>query len=619
MSFVPTVQPMEYIAPVTAPAPATLTQMPVMPSAQFSAEPLVTQSTAGASSTKRLITIIAVVFGVIAFGGGAAAYMLLSKDKEPSPATVILNMQSAMKDIHSSQTVMNMNVKLTATPDAPPNNSAPSSAPVSAGKLDMRLMATGSAIIGATATSTDLDLVYALSGNAGYGPFSMDLDSALQVRFVKGIAYVKAVKLPQIVSMFAPGSVSAFTDKWISVDPTATSTIATIEGAGVNTYSSVLAPSDAERKRAQEMLIRDWPLIIASVKDKTAPILDGQTMYHYRYTIDQNKLRALFVDSIDLTSGTQQLSDDEKKMSKEMSGQMAAFFASSSGELYIGKSDSYIHRATWVAPVDIATSSVHVVGNIDLDISMSDFNTVSPILEPTDAQPLQKLLDDMQNKAKQTVSEGDDPGMLGSLVVARSKSRDAKRISDLGQIMLAEELYFDTHQKYSATLDPLFKENFVPSLPVDPGIGDTKPKAYIYKQTLKGKSYTLEQSLDNLSTAVTLDTDAHLQVIEGLNSYYKKHNNTFPATLSALTKEHFITATPVHTSGAYNYKTESQYVYKQFSGGMTYQLGASLENADNAALEADADGMVNGKPTNFGADAFGCKGETGRYCYDITP
>ena len=613
---VPEVSPMASVenpAPVMQleVTPVIETQTPPHPSPRF-----FTQE-AEASPKRKIAIIIAIVMGVVVLGGGASAYMLLSKNNEPSPEAIILKMQTAMKEIHSSQTVMNMNVKLTAT-QYPSSNSPASLQNASAGKLDMRLMATGSAIIGPTATSTDLDLVYALSGNAGYGAFSMDLDMALQARLVKGVAYVKAVKLPQIISMFAPGS-SAFTDKWISIDPTASSTLASIQGAGINTRSGVLTPSDEERKRAQEMLVRDWPLVISNVTDKTAPMLDGQSMYHFHYTVDQVKLRALLADSIDLRSGAQQLSDEEKQYSKDMSGQMAAFFASSSGELYNGKSDSYIHRATWISPVDIATSSLHVIGNIDFDIFMSKFNSVAPILAPTDAQPLQHVLDDIQHQALQTVENGGDAGMVGSLVVARGKSRDAKRISDLGQLMLAEELYFDAHQKYSVTLEPLYKENFIPAIPTDPGTGDQKPKAYLYKQTLKGKSYTFEPSLDNVATAVTLDSGAYSQVVKGLYSYYAKHNNTFPATLADLSKEHFIIATPVHTSGAYNQKNEVQYTYQQLNKGKTYQLGASLESADNAVLETDADGNVNGKATNFGADALGCKGEAGRHCYDVTP
>ncbi len=70
--------------------------------------------------------------------------------------------------------------------------------------------------------------------------------------------------------------------------------------------------------------------------------------------------------------------------------------------------------------------------------------------------------------------------VLASLQTARAKSRDAKRVSDLGQIQLALELRFDANQKYlntnaaagTATADgavtQLVTNQFLPSLPIPP-------------------------------------------------------------------------------------------------------------------------------------------------------
>jgi prepilin-type N-terminal cleavage/methylation domain-containing protein len=41
--------------------------------------------------------------------------------------------------------------------------------------------------------------------------------------------------------------------------------------------------------------------------------------------------------------------------------------------------------------------------------------------------------------------------VLASLSIARMKSRDAKRIAELGQLALALELYFDVNQSYPST------------------------------------------------------------------------------------------------------------------------------------------------------------------------
>ena len=70
--------------------------------------------------------------------------------------------------------------------------------------------------------------------------------------------------------------------------------------------------------------------------------------------------------------------------------------------------------------------------------------------------------------------------VLASLSTAREKSRDAKRISDIGQIQLALELYFDANQSYPSTtpvastasidggVQVLANRNYLPKAPVPP-------------------------------------------------------------------------------------------------------------------------------------------------------
>jgi prepilin-type N-terminal cleavage/methylation domain-containing protein len=57
--------------------------------------------------------------------------------------------------------------------------------------------------------------------------------------------------------------------------------------------------------------------------------------------------------------------------------------------------------------------------------------------------------------------------VLASLNSARQKSRDAKRISDISQIQLALELYFDTNGEYPVALADLVSD-FIPAEPIGP-------------------------------------------------------------------------------------------------------------------------------------------------------
>jgi type II secretion system protein G len=57
--------------------------------------------------------------------------------------------------------------------------------------------------------------------------------------------------------------------------------------------------------------------------------------------------------------------------------------------------------------------------------------------------------------------------VLASLNSARQKSRDARRVSDIKQIQLALELYFDSNGVYPGVLTSL-APTYIPTVPVDP-------------------------------------------------------------------------------------------------------------------------------------------------------
>jgi prepilin-type N-terminal cleavage/methylation domain-containing protein len=74
--------------------------------------------------------------------------------------------------------------------------------------------------------------------------------------------------------------------------------------------------------------------------------------------------------------------------------------------------------------------------------------------------------------------------VLASLNSARAKGRDARRISDLKQLQLALELYYDANgSEYPDTLAPVVTAGFIGSIPTDPqGVG----VQYLYDNVTSG-------------------------------------------------------------------------------------------------------------------------------------
>jgi len=73
------------------------------------------------------------------------------------------------------------------------------------------------------------------------------------------------------------------------------------------------------------------------------------------------------------------------------------------------------------------------------------------------------------------------------------KSRDARRMQDIGSVQTALELYFiDNNSSYPATLDELVTANKMPKLPTDPASKET----YKYMRSVSQKQYQIGATLE---------------------------------------------------------------------------------------------------------------------------
>lgn len=95
--------------------------------------------------------------------------------------------------------------------------------------------------------------------------------------------------------------------------------------------------------------------------------------------------------------------------------------------------------------------------------------------------------------------------VLASLNSARTKARDAKRISDIKQIQLALEMYYDDNSSYpaSTTVATLVTPGYIASIPTDP----SDSGAYPYDQISSGTSYYLGASLETNHSVLSSDAD----------------------------------------------------------------------------------------------------------------
>ncbi len=120
--------------------------------------------------------------------------------------------------------------------------------------------------------------------------------------------------------------------------------------------------------------------------------------------------------------------------------------------------------------------------------------------------------------------------VLASLNSAREKSRDAKRISDVKQLQLALELYFDAEGKYPNVTNlansTLVADGYIAVIPTDPSSG----AAYNYTGlNANCTSYHLGATLEN-ADHVALDSDADLAANQTAASACTGSNSDFAGT-----------------------------------------------------------------------------------------
>ncbi|MEN9913185.1 MAG: hypothetical protein RLY66_593 [Candidatus Parcubacteria bacterium] len=113
--------------------------------------------------------------------------------------------------------------------------------------------------------------------------------------------------------------------------------------------------------------------------------------------------------------------------------------------------------------------------------------------------------------------------VMTNLLGSKAKARDAKRVSDLGQIQLALELYFDRCKHYPYTLDIEEEDNdctvsggtvnlgtFLPKIPVAPAVSNLpySDQYYYFPNTYGGyQQYYLLVRLESNNPALSDDVD----------------------------------------------------------------------------------------------------------------
>lgn len=343
------------------------------------------------------------------------------------------------------------------------------------------------------------------------------LNLGLSIRTIAKNIYFKVNQLPYPLSFFVP---SEFQDSWWGLDVEKMEELAEGEAPDVLKTIGVSDLTDSDKRKKEienELALIFTKYELLSITERLADEeVNGVNCYHYAYEVNKENLKNVLKEIINLAENQTKetgnspvglLSENEEY--KEFIEQFEKIITSFNGQIWIGKKDYYLYNFNFDLKIDL--NGIEIDGKtipenvikFDLkgEIKYSDFDQDTTIIAPEESKSLTEYFE-------------------SSISDSRMELRDAKRLSDIKQIMTALELYYNDEIRYPESIAP---ENemvkFMPNIPKNPtpvGENCEDNKEYKYVSLKEGQSYELtyclEQNTGQIEAGVNVATPS------GLNS-----------------------------------------------------------------------------------------------------
>ena len=282
--------------------------------------------------------------------------------------------------------------------------------------------------------------------------------------------------LTELVGEGVVEETGGFKNRWIKINKEVAKDVA--ELFSMETREEIIIDEEISAEK-QEKFIQEIIKLFAGkefyeVKEELPDEeIDGQPVYHYLITLKQDEIKKL---ALDMTMTALEYSPIEGSWTTDKvfileAGQnvqksVDEYFekiGDTNFEVWINQEDNYLHRFKFEKE-NLEDGDVE---SIFIDINFSEFNQPQKIEPPEDFIDMEKITEKFAEK------------ILKTKVSSRGKARDAARQSDIRQISLAMEMYYDDHNNYPAmtvTDGLLDKDAYTPIYldpwPEDPGGGN---------------------------------------------------------------------------------------------------------------------------------------------------
>lgn len=380
---------------------------------------------------KILSIVVAVVVGLSLVGGGVFAYFSYFQ----SPERIMQKMVEKITEVKSLEYAGDVNLEFNLDTTGLLGDQVSRSAT----NTDNLTGATSSALSKKTGT-----ISFDFSGSSDWqnpaefkGLLLLNLKAeipmfgepsvGLEVRSVNKDFYAKLSKAP-IIMLF---DLSSLENQWIKID-----------GKNITEAETYLNHklSPAQISQIKEAFVADKVFkVVATLPSEK---IDGVSTYHYKYTINKEGLRKYILDVDKIVATSPEFTGKKlEDFNKEMDNLVAP-----EGEIWVGKKDYLPYKITSNIVIN-ETEKSKVSGNISIMLSAKNYNKPVQVDVPSPVKTTNEIMAGFMR------GFGAEGPMLtemasSSLEEEMARARDARRISDVKQIQVALEMFYNDVNYY---------------------------------------------------------------------------------------------------------------------------------------------------------------------------
>ncbi len=395
---------------------------------------------------RRLKIVLAVIIGTILIAGGAfASYTYLI----PSPARVLNQARLNLAEVKSFDYSGKITAEITSQGDL---------FSFADGWLQNQIQS-DKRIAGASNIQFGVDF----SGSADFtdekhpkSDMKVNFNASVltfgfNLRLIDNLVYFKFDQIPKFAE-----SVAKYSGVWIKVDP---ESLSKEYGLGINLKNGQPDLTDGQKKQLEDLASQAH--FFDGVTKLTEDSIDGVSMYHYGLTIDKAGLKSYLEEVNRLVASAGGFTDS---ISQAFDG-----LEFNNVEVWIGKSDRMVNRVSAVIYEKPTSAGIPASGSLNFLINLKNYGNPTPILAPSEPKDIKVFIEDI---------------MQTSMADAQLKSRDARRLADIRQLMTGLELYYNDYGRYPKKLTDM--KTYIAVVPTAPtpvdGNCTSDQNSYVYTQ-----------------------------------------------------------------------------------------------------------------------------------------